>query len=572
MTAQDLCNHLALEFGQKPEASVVSEPLDEPADTRSSWERYKDRKKEPFYIAEGKRLSRSFNEPISDQSRDLRSIYRDKLHSTLMDARTYKIPLLVKSGEGVSKTSSLCQILTGDFYGGMPDGRSGTSYFVTFSFRSYEQAEKKAIEFRASGLNVIGISSFWNHLLEVCRSLEHSDLKRDDFASNELALVLKELLQNFPDVYYLLEERRKALWVEAQFDPNSTVLVMPHRIAELWNFTVSTRAWYHPDFDPDASQEDHRILKERFGLADLVIDDPEVDEFLDILTEAQYLFLIENKKVDWRNLSLDERRQLYYGCRKQAKDLQIYTFERFDSLMRFDLTQVNKIDVDFKKIPYGQDNPGIYQNTDGDRYYVGVKKWVFSLESTRLIFLTTETIVSEIIETIHRQRHDGDGNFRPKPLLSLQIDQLDGIYPIRVPVLLDDRANSTKIKSLVEELTSDDPNAVVIADGLGDMDGTITFQKMKGANGLEESNIYTIVTWLAPDHYGHLNIIGQFLGTNNIILMHYQDQINQAVGRNRGFRQSSKPTDSVVITTKKLWAKYIRALGEIFTANTPLSE
>jgi len=33
-----------------------------------------------------------------------------------------------------------------------------------------------------------------------------------------------------------------------------------------------------------------------------------------------------------------------------------------------------------------------------------------------------------------------------------------------------------------------------------------------------------------------LNVLGQWLGRPDIIRMHYEDEINQAVGRNKGFR------------------------------------
>lgn len=40
---------------------------------------------------------------------------------------------------------------------------------------------------------------------------------------------------------------------------------------------------------------------------------------------------------------------------------------------------------------------------------------------------------------------------------------------------------------------------------------------------------------------------GQYLRNENILLDCCQDQINQAVGRNRGFRQSQKDTKTVAI-------------------------
>ena len=46
------------------------------------------------------------------------------------------------------------------------------------------------------------------------------------------------------------------------------------------------------------------------------------------------------------------------------------------------------------------------------------------------------------------------------------------------------------------------------------------------------------MTCLSPTKYAELNVIGRWLSIPNIIPTYYQDQINQAVGRKTGFRQS----------------------------------
>ena len=88
-----------------------------------------------------------------------------------------------------------------------------------------------------------------------------------------------------------------------------------------------------------------------------------------------------------------------------------------------------------------------------------------------------------------------------------------------------------------------------------------TFQGMKGVNGLETNDIYIVVTCLSPAKYAELNVIGQWLELPNIIQNYYQDQINQAVGRNRGFRQApNSETKTVVITSRRLWNNVLRDL------------
>jgi hypothetical protein len=56
-------------------------------------------------------------------------------------------------------------------------------------------------------------------------------------------------------------------------------------------------------------------------------------------------------------------------------------------------------------------------------------------------------------------------------------------------------------------------------------------------------------------------VLGQWLDIPDIIPMYYQDQINQAVGRNRGFRQSMKhQTRTVVIAAKRFYESVIKRL------------
>jgi hypothetical protein len=111
---------------------------------------------------------------------------------------------------------------------------------------------------------------------------------------------------------------------------------------------------------------------------------------------------------------------------------------------------------------------------------------------------------------------------------------------------------------LVREIAKSDKDAVIITDKIKDTPNVFNFQKMKGQNEFRNSDVYIVVQALAPAKYAELNVIGQWLGISDIISEYYFDQINQAVGRNRGFRQSmSKDTKTVVITTNRLWKQVL---------------
>src|ERR1017187_5282266 len=112
----------------------------------------------------------------------------------------------------------------------------------------------------------------------------------------------------------------------------------------------------------------------------------------------------------------------------------------------------------------------------------------------------------------------------------------------------------TGVTNLAQEITESNRNAIVISDMVCGVDRVMNFQSMKGVNGLEANDVYISVTCLSPDKYAELNVVGIWLDIPNIIQAYYQDQINQAVGRNRGFRQSpDRETKVTLITSRRLW-------------------
>jgi hypothetical protein len=93
---------------------------------------------------------------------------------------------------------------------------------------------------------------------------------------------------------------------------------------------------------------------------------------------------------------------------------------------------------------------------------------------------------------------------------------------------------------------------------------------MKGLNGLTEKDIFVVATMINPDKYAELNVLGQWLGRDDVIRLHYEDQINQAVGRNRGFRQSDKLTTTTVICSRRLWNSVLQDLTRPGSSRTLL--
>ena len=239
-------------------------------------------------------------------------------------------------------------------------------------------------------------------------------------------------------------------------------------------------------------------------------------------------------------------------------------FDSFDELMRLDLNVLEPIQVDFDAIPFGYDNSktGIYRQRHGDRYFLGPKPWLTE-NRAEFTFLTTESLVERVIEgAFHKLWAKGHAGRRL--ITKLALDQVPPIYPVKIPVQFDrraaaDRPDGKRISALAAEIVADNNNGLVIADGVEGVEGVVTFQGMKGQNGFADRDISIILTCLNPEKFAELNVMGQWLGVGDVIDRYYDDQLNQAVGRNRGFRHcDQRPTATRVITSSRLWQQVLR--------------
>ena len=77
-------------------------------------------------------------------------------------------------------------------------------------------------------------------------------------------------------------------------------------------------------------------------------------------------------------------------------------FDRFDSLMRLNLSGLERVTVDFEGIPFGYDNKqsGLYNRRDGNVMYVGAQSWMLN-ENVAWGFLTTEALMERVVSTVH---------------------------------------------------------------------------------------------------------------------------------------------------------------------------
>jgi hypothetical protein len=289
MTAQELGNYLSA--GLEP-IETPSPELDDGAERELSppltpFQRLKrDAGQSPKQSLE-KMFIRNFKLPIAGDVRLLGERYRKNLHQILLQSTALGCPLLINSVEGVGKSTAVIDILSLKAFDTALNQTDDVQRFAAIAFRSKQQAEQKSLELRKDGYSTIVLLPFWEHLRLACERLGVPSIGRDDFDNLALSVVLKHLKTINRRVYETLEERRQQVWSDARFEGGNTILLMTHKSAEHWAANETMRAWHHPAFDPNNDPQQNADLSGRFQIADMVFDDPEGDEFVHILPEAQ---------------------------------------------------------------------------------------------------------------------------------------------------------------------------------------------------------------------------------------------------------------------------------------------
>ncbi|MGB6078509.1 MAG: hypothetical protein WBF99_03535 [Xanthobacteraceae bacterium] len=550
MTAQELVGHLDNRFGNLRSILKPGSPSDVVSSPRQPPYKRPTGPSQPFIrLLEGCIRAR-FPEPLGDISTDeLHCRYREKLRNVISNARDWK-DYIILSGEGIGKTTMHFDILSNEALDAAIISCDDIQRFSCFAFRSSTQAQLKADEYRShpnsKQRHAVNIQSFWKIYQGCCRDEEACPFSKNEFPDHSINAVLRKISNEQPHVFARLEKVRKDIW--SQFDAGNTVLFTSHGTAMSWHLSQITRIWHHPDFWPFDDSQDHELLRRQFVLATVIIDEPEIDEMLHFISKPLYDHLRSQQQEtpSWRNLDRRAREMHFKSAKEQipVSDRGI-EFETYDELMRLNLAGLVEHDVDYDAIPFGHDRTptGIYRAEHGKTFYIGEKEWPFSSQ-TQWGFLTTERLVTDVIAKIYEKRR--------RTLLRIEADDMTGVYPIKIPVYFDARARSQEVTDLAKEIMENNSRARVISDGVDNgLAGVLTFQRMKGSNDLTEYDIYVIVTPLAPAQFARLNVIGQWLLIPNIIAQHYQGLINQAVGRNTGFRQREE-TKAVVVTSRRM--------------------
>lgn len=538
MNADELCESLIADR----ETASVNEPIAE-AVAQSLAEPYRD---DPDFMARNFRaLERAFSQSIETvEHAEAVIIYRERLGRTIVQALSDDGHHLIRSPEGIGKTSALMHEIGGQILDAALSPGYSKNHFACFAFRSNEQAIAKAkefMDFSEYGYAVV-IRSFWYHYEQACGAVGVEPLSKNQFHDHSLRGILHQILDQQPTAFAALEERRKRLWERGignegrdAFDSATTILFTSHAQARTWHQSHVTRQWYHPDFDPRNDVSPNKLTITR-----IIFDEPETSEVLYCVHESLFEWLKRTKSLhrNWKKKTRNERFAIYQSEKRLGRiprhGSKDYSFEECDEWLRLPLKKLEAWKVDYEAIPfgYGSSQKGMYSGQNGQRYYLGLQSWIKDCRA-QITFLTTESLISLVILAAFKK-------------LGLRLNTLDlrcdcVLFPVDVPLVIDKRASKQKITVLAETILADNQNAFVIGNGIKLSDPRVkNFQRAKGLNGLGDKDIFVILTFLSAEQYATLNVIGQWLTLPTVMACHFEDQASQAVGRNQGFRKADK--------------------------------
>jgi hypothetical protein len=549
LTANEFGDYLGLQFGLIKLGQLVS--LNDQETETNYFARLKQQTGRPFKDSFEEGLRRNFPQRSSGSIAELQGAYRDKMRAACADVRAFNSHAIMLSAEGIGKTRALFEIMANEALDTALGPDDNQVKFNAFAFRSEQQAVEKRREYeRETGRSAFLWRSFWSHYADACHWVNLKPIPKAEFANEtNILAVVNQVRREQPVVFGRLEEVRRTMWVndagQSSFNSN-TVLFTTHATVMSWDEGHATRSWHHPDFGQSITTDEVELLRNRTALQDVIFDEPEFGELIWLLTADLYAHLVGVKQHDWKGRTVVERRKLYSAIRSSGDIPSDLSFEAYSELRYLDLSTLQRVEVDFEAQPFGLENSpeSIYRIWHQRPFYLGVKRWPFA-SSARITYLTTEAFTTETIAAVYQKA--------ATPLFKLELDYLPPLYPIYVSVAKDKRARAQTIQELAQEILASNDNAVVIADGLREAKGerALTFQSMKGHNGLSEKDVFIIVTFLAPAVYAELNVLGQWTGQLDTVAKYYAAQISQAVGRNTGFRQKLG-TKTVVVATNKL--------------------
>jgi hypothetical protein len=524
-----------------------------------------------------------------------RSEIRDVMQSTSRLALESSPYACMVSPEGIGKSHQVLagaidyrmDDLTNWFFTGHSLTKQGRG-FQLFASASYDQAEEQYDSYlNAAGTNnhngnvvrprhAVFLQSF-SQLYKECsvskvrgrKKISYSGALKDGYGSLMDAVYDKQR-----DVYDEITKLKNDAWKiapvtgtaltngkpnDSGFHQNfATILFTSHETAQTFNRPSKSKAWLHPDFDYATHADDPKQyfeLAKQFQTYRIIHDEIAIDDLVWSHSPAEVQFANDVKHAGnkgWSEMSMPEKYAAFDNLADQAPDEM--GFDKTLKVIEANFGVDDQVVVDFAALPFGTDNKkdGLYNGKHGTVIYMKPKTWWHQCKG-RIVILTTERLPTRIIESFRWSNNNSDSD---DVGFKLALWDRDYLYPTEsLPMALSNQANSKGIQELADSLLDSDGDAFdeIISD-VAEGDNITAHKTARGKNDLKEKNIATILTYLDPHRYCKFNVIAQVFDIPDAIILYYRDLLNQAVGRNQGFRRDdSNPKRHQLNLSAKLY-------------------
>jgi hypothetical protein len=368
--------------------------------------------------------------------------------------------------------------------------------------------------------------------------------------------VIRAIRSKQPKVWQELKRLHSSMMEPIRRAPASAhiVLFSVHDVLHQWSEGGLSRYFSHPDFF-DTDPENLWKLEEETELVVAIHDELETGHFLEMKPEktVQWCLKLFETGSPWNDEFIDLGAAYQSWETFRLNEVAEVPFDEVMSIYRSGLNTCEIIGVGAIE-PYGvkQSNRfynSIYVHRHSRRYAIRRRNWWDGLADTTLL-LTTEALTTAMFEYATRNSPECtvyDATHMTQPGGRIELHILPWLKSEENVIVAEEFRK-------LEEL----PNLHVICNNGGGLDNHTTYISAKGSNDLQTKDILQIMNFVSPgkdseanSEYDELQVINQAFGLDNAIRLRHVDLINQAAGRNLGYRFSGRR--HLLAISESLW-------------------
>ncbi|MET4699002.1 hypothetical protein ABIE65_002032 [Constrictibacter sp. MBR-5] len=420
---------------------------------------------------------------------------------------------------------------SGKSYSYMKNARGSNSGLWVFSCLSYEQAEAQCETFNRMHNDKKGkvVKTFSRLYQELGGELTHLDAMTHGYPT-----LIHLVRACEPEIYNKCLENRTPI------SANDYIFTV-HQAAMNWNENSISKIWLSDKFkDEMLDTPEYGDIPNTLHISALAIDEFAYSDFYDVFTydEGRCIKSLSKHK-EWAEAKSTAEKYAFF-CSYNKYYTYGVSFDKIQNVIIPRKQEPITVKKDFDN--FSRINDIMYNEKDKDdidiRYFVVPKRWFHKMGNTKITLLTTEIAPTLIAEKL---------GFHTYKLLP-------DMNPTVIPIVTCQDITAKKTHEHMEHYHSINPNIVFVGNFTNNHDFITGYshQTAKGMNGLSGNDIISYYHWMNYKQYHVMNVLGQYLGMNDIIRLHYLDNMYQAIGRNQGFRNEGKK--HVIVMRSDLYA------------------